>query len=302
MAKKGRTPHDLLAAKRDQLNWSLFHLLENLLVFCGTGTRSVPPESGVQFQISSQIKTDGICLLFKVDRRGDPLMPQASIKPDYLVIHVTSERCLCTIIEMKGRDEKNLEHGIDQIKVLRDQLREEARKHLPTACKIKYQGILLAPHNAQLPLPRLAKEAKAGFTILPIRYNNKAELYPYVRRENTIMDRYEHQMLPHDKEELNHIEALLAQCALPIRIKDAFHAEWMLRGHGSRSGIHLNYVRREDPAEDYVVLATDNKGAVIAAPEPAKSFLDWIRSELGRMKLGWAKRIQFTTFTGTAPS
>ena len=40
-------------------------------------------------------------------------------------------------------------------------------------------------------------------------------------------------------------------------------------------------------------------GATIAAPESAKSFLDRIRSELGRLKLGWAKRVEFATFAAS---
>ncbi|WP_434042135.1 MULTISPECIES: hypothetical protein [Sorangium] len=299
MARKSRTPRDLLVAKKDELNWSLFHFLENLLVFCAMGTRSVPPESGVQFQISSKIKSDGICLLFKVDRRHDPLMPAAGVKPDYLAVHVTSERCLCTIIEMKGRDEKNLEHGIDQIKALRDRLLEEAREHLPTACKIKFQGILLAPHNAQLPLPRLAKEAKAGLTILPIRYTHKAELYPYVRKLNAIAEPYEHRVLPRDRDELNPVEALLARCALPVRIEDPFRARHMRPSRG-RSGIYMNYVQPDGPAASYGVLVANNDGAIVAAPGPASSFTDAIRAELGRLKLGWARRIELTTFTAAS--
>ncbi|WP_437631004.1 hypothetical protein [Sorangium sp. So ce854] len=306
MARKSRTPRDLLAGKKDELNWSLFHFLENLLVFCAMGTRSVPPESGVQFQISSKIKSDGICLLFKVDRKHDPLMPAAGVKPDYLAIHVTSERCLCTIIEMKGRDAKNLEHGIDQIKALRDRLQEEAREHLPTACKIKFQGILLAPHNAQLPLPRLAKEAKAGLTILPIRYTHKAELYPYVRKLNAIAEPYEHRVLPRDRDELNPIEALLARCALPVRIEDPFRARHLRPAHGRsdqrRSGIYLNYVQPDGPAEAYGVLVANNDRAIVAAPEPASSFVEAVRAELGRLKLGWARRIEFTTFPAATSS
>lgn len=300
MAKKSRTPRDLLAAKQDELNWSLFHFLENLLVFCAMGTRSVPPESGVQFQISSKIKSDGICLLFRVDRRHDPLMPAAGLKPDYLTVHVTSERCLCTIIEMKGRDEKNLEHGVDQIKALRDRLHDEVREHLPTACKIKFQGILLAPHNAQLPLPRLAKEARAGLTILPIRYTHKAELYPYVRKLNAIAEQYEHMMLPRDKDELNPVEALLARCALPVRIDDPFRARHM-RPRQGRSGIYLNYVRPSGPADEYGVLVANSDRAVVAAPAPASSFVDEIRAALGRLRLGWAERVEFTTFTTPTP-
>ncbi|XXY52536.1 hypothetical protein WME91_15505 [Sorangium sp. So ce269] len=299
MAKKSRTPRDLLAAKKDKLNWSLFHFLENLLVFCAMGTRSVPPESGVQFQISSKIKSDGICLLFRIDRKHDPLMPPAGLKPDYLTVHVTSERCLCTIIEMKGRDEKNLEHGVDQIKALRDRLHDEVREHLPTACKIKFQGILLAPHNAQLPLPRLAKEARAGLTILPIRYTHKAELYPYVRKLNAIGEQYEHMMLPRDRDELNPVEALLARCALPVRIDDPFRARHM-RALQGRSGIYLNYVRTSGPADEYGVLQANSAGAVVAAPAPASSFVEEIRAALSRLRLGWAKRVEFTTFTAPA--
>ncbi|WP_437671083.1 hypothetical protein [Sorangium sp. So ce131] len=301
MAKKSKAPRDLLAAKGDKLDWSRFNFLENLLVFCGLATRSVPPESGVQFQISSVVKKDGICLLFAIDRKRDPLMPAAGIKPDYLAIHVTSERCLCTIIEMKGRDQKNLEHGIDQIRALRDMLHKEAAERLPATCKIKFQGILLAPHNAQLPLPRLQKEAKAGFTILPIRYTHKAELSPYVRKLNALTEQYVHQKLPREKDELNLIEALLARCALDVRIKDDFHARHV-RSHRERAGIYLNYAHPHGPAEVYLALAANNGRAVLAAPEPASAFVDEVRSELDRLKLGWAKRIERRTFAAPGSS
>jgi len=153
MARTSKTPRALLDRKQDKLNWSLFKFLENLLVFCAAPSRSVPRESGVHFHISSKIKDEGVCILFKIDRRSDPLMPGHGWKPDYMAFYAAADRCICTIIEMKGRDEKNLRHGIEQIKTLRDMLRAEFDKHLPGACrnKIRFQGILLTPVNAQVP-------------------------------------------------------------------------------------------------------------------------------------------------------
>jgi hypothetical protein len=62
--------------KKDQLNWQTFHFLENLLVFCAMPTRRVPKESGVCFQISSKAKDEAICILFKIDRKTDPLVKE----------------------------------------------------------------------------------------------------------------------------------------------------------------------------------------------------------------------------------
>ncbi|WP_437500909.1 hypothetical protein [Sorangium sp. So ce1099] len=45
----------------------------------------------------------------------------------------------------------------------------------------------------------------------------------------------------------------------------------------------------------------NSDGAVVAAPAAASSFVEEIRAALGRLRLGWAKRVEFTTFTAPAP-
>lgn len=135
MSRSHKTPRGILEAKRDKLNWTLFNSLENLLVFCVQSSRSAPQESGVHFHISSRIKEDGVSLLLKIDRQPDSLIRQGSVRPDYLFMHITSKSWIFTIIEMKGRDEKKLEHGIEQIKKGREWIARWLDDNLPGAAK-----------------------------------------------------------------------------------------------------------------------------------------------------------------------
>ena len=290
MSRPRKAPRTILEAKRDKLDWTLFSFLENLFIFCTTTTRSAPEESGVHFQISSNIKTDGICLLFKIDRQSDPLMDRQSIKPDYMTLHVTASSCICTIIEMKGREEKGTEHGIDQIKALRDRLRLEFAQHLPGkfCARVKYQGILLTPYNASVPQNRILQEARTGLTIIPLRYNHKAELYSYVRNVNQLSSRYDHKALPRTTEdEFNPIEHILVHGAMPSRVKDALHAahDWKTR---ERTGIYINYKATSDgPRRDdsYAALLVDKKRARIFFPDASGPVMHRIEKSLKELGL-----------------
>jgi hypothetical protein len=294
MVRASKTPRAILRRKQDKLNWSLFNFFENLLVFCATPSRSVPPESGVEFHISSKVKDEGVCVLFKIDRRRDPLIRGRAIKPDYMAFYASRNGCICTIIEMKGRERKNLEHGIEQIKELRDRLRTEISEHLPGACKgrIKFQGILLMPFNADVPRIKIQNEAQAGFHILPLQYDHKAELYRYVRTEVHPSHRYVHAKLPHEPDEFNAIERLLVQAALPARMKDA------LSERRAATGIHLHYVHLGGPDEDYAALIADKSGAQIATLDRSAPFRTKIEAELTRLGLRY-KSLRFTSIPTT---
>lgn len=300
MSRPRKTPRALLDNKKDELNWILFSSLENLLVFCVRGTRSAPPESGVHFHVSSRIKEDGISLLFNIDRQPDPLIAQGSSRPDYLFLHVTKGAWIFTIIEMKGRDEKKLEHGLEQIKKGREWIARWIDENLPAAAKksITYQGILLTPFGAQIPpIKILRKIADSGLTILPLQYHHKAELYRYVRKRiDLIADlRYVHdEALPHDKLELNYLESILARHALPERIQDSFRP---LSRRKRDNGIYLNYASPDGPQEQYGVLTGDRTGFVLGFPERNAEFLRKIEGEMDRLGLRHDK-LAVTTFSG----
>lgn len=302
------------AERRDaaeKLDWSQFNLLENLLVFCAVPTRSVPQESGVCFQIASKVKEDGVCVLFHIDRGPDSLLGADAIRPDYLVVHATRDECICTIVEMKGTHGKEGEHGIEQMKVLRDRLRKEIGEHLPSRCKVHFQGILLTPFNAQVPLPQITREASAGFTILPLQYNERAELYPYIRTRNELgaakgrAARYEHQRLPRHAPELNPIEDLLVRGAQRKRIEDEFHvACGQPRTAKGRTGIYLNYARPGEKPDEYAALATTKKEAVLAfrrGKNGSTKLRQQVEEELDRLGLRY-RALRVTEIPETKPS
>ena len=185
--KQKNNPAQILKDKKDKLYWQNFNFLENLLVFCTVPGRSVPKESRVHFRITLDSENQAICILFEIDRRNDPLIRNKALKrPDYMSVYIDSNSCICTIIEMKGKNHNSLENGIEQILRLKEILQTEISNHLPSKLKIKYQGILLTPYNSQPPLKKIAEIASTDFIILPIQYNNKAELFPYVSRKNEI--------------------------------------------------------------------------------------------------------------------
>lgn len=265
MPKRKKQPATYLETaenKPDKLDWKAFNFLENLFIFCPMKHRSVPPESGVQFGISKEPLDEALCILFKIDRGSkDPLFTSASqVKPDYLVLYKTSRTCLFTIIEMKGRTEGGLEHGIEQIIALRDRLKRELSEHFPLSLNAVFQGILLCPYNAQPPAKRIITESKKGFVILPLLYGSKAELFPYVSKPNAITERYSHQSLPHS-EQWSFLERLIVHHALPYRVEDTeYHAEYKT---SNQTGVYINYaLSKTNEYAAFISSASQNKAVV----------------------------------------
>ncbi|AFZ56307.1 MULTISPECIES: hypothetical protein [Anabaena] len=245
----------LLKDKKDKLDWQNFNFLENLLVFCTVPGRTVPKESGVHFRITLDSQNQAICILLEIDRRNDPLIRNQALKrPDYMSLYIDSKSCICTIIEMKGKNHNSLENGIEQILKLKEILQTEISTHLPSKLKVKYQGILLTPYNSQVPDKKIAEEALKGFVILPIKYDHKAELYPYVSKPNKITDRYNHQEIT--KSNALFIEQILTTIALPKRIPDDYYSSNFLVGN-DREGIYINYLLPND--SDYITLLANTK-------------------------------------------
>jgi hypothetical protein len=247
-----------LKDKKDKLDWQNFNFLENLLVFCTVPGRSVPKESGVHFRITLDSENQAICILFEIDRRNDPLIRNQALKrPDYMSVYIDSNSCICTIIEMKGKNHNSLENGIEQILRLKEILQTEISNHLPSKLKIKYQGILLTPYNSQPPLKKIAEIASNGFIILPIQYNNKAELFPYVSRKNEITEiskKYNHQEITESTPLF--IEEILTTRALPKRIQDEYYSKNFSKSQ-DREGIYINYLLPNDT--DYITLFSNRQ-------------------------------------------
>ncbi|MFN5065156.1 MAG: hypothetical protein ACK5ER_04745, partial [Aphanizomenon sp.] len=217
---------------------------------------SVPKESRVHFRITLDSENQAICILFEIDRRNDPLIRNQALKrPDYMSVYIDSNSCICTIIEMKGKNHNSLENGIEQILKLKEILQTEISNHLPSKLKIKYQGILLTPYNSQPPLKKIAEIASTDFIILPIQYNNKAELFPYVSRKNEITEIskiYNHQEITESTALL--IEEILTTRALPKRIPDEYYSKNFSNSQ-DREGIYINYLLPNDT--DYITLLSN---------------------------------------------
>ncbi len=253
--KQKTNPAQILKDKKDKLDWQNFNFLENLLVFCTVPGRSVPKESGVHFRITLDSENQAICILFEIDRRNDPLIRNQALKrPDYMSLYLDSNSCICTIIEMKGKNHNSLENGIEQILKLKEILQNEISDYLPSKLKVKYQGILLTPYNSQIPFKKIAELASNGFIILPIQYDHKAELYPYVSKSNKITDKYNNQEITESTALL--IEEILTTRALPKRVQDEYYSK-NFSNTQDREGIYINYLLPNDT--DYITLFSNRQ-------------------------------------------
>lgn len=239
-----------------------FTVLEKLALRALPG-RQVPAESGVRFAISSQARQDGLCLVLLVDDRDAPIYPDADgPRPDYLVVHASRRGCVLTIVEMKGRDVKGTDHGVDQILAFYRRLKQEMARCLPGSWRrATIQGLLLMPENAQFNRKRIADARREGLAIYPLPYHHQAELYDYVSRPITVTEPYKHRRLPRDTPELNPLELLLTTGRIVPRIRDARFAA---RRGAAEDTLYLNFRRPGDPAGAHVTLATSTRDAVLA--------------------------------------
>ena len=277
--KQKTNPAQILKDKKDKLDWQNFNFLENLLVFCTVPGRSVPKESGVHFRITLDSQNNAICILFEIDRRNDPLITNQALKrPDYMSLYLDSNSCICTIIEMKGKNHNSLENGIEQILKLKEILQNEISDHLPPKLKFQFQGILLTPYNSQIPSKKIAELAAKGFIILPIQYDNKAELFPYVSKKNKLTEKYNHQEITESTALL--IEEILTKRALPKRIPDDYYSSNFLVGN-DREGIYINYLLPDD--SDYMTLLSNSKYTEINIDE--NEYKEKIKNELEALNL-----------------
>jgi len=281
--KQSKNPADILGRKKNKLDWENFNFLENLFVFCLLNERNAPRESegGVQFRINPKPGRDCICLMFHIDRQKDPLITGQGIKrPDYMVLFVENDHWICTIIEMKGGSERGFKHGVAQVKVLRDRMREEL-KVSAAKVKIKFQAIMLIPAVSQIPRKIIEREERQGLVILPLQYDHKADLFNYVSKLNKLAERYIHEETRLARE-ISTVENVLMNYALQERINDKFlSANKAIANNGE--GIYMNYALPNK--EDYAALVIDNNGMKIGVKESGDNFINIIESEVTKLGL-----------------
>jgi len=262
------------------------NVLERLLIECVRDTRAVPSESGVRFHVHVPTGAEpSVCLIFHVDLERDPLVA-AGPRPDYLVLYGTADRLILTIVEMKGRGEQDLTHGIDQIEAFAILLRRQLREHVPRKLRVDVQGILLMAHGAHAPLHKLAEMSRKGLVIAPVAYHHSAELFPYVSRLLRLEGfAYRHESVRSPRP-FSRLEKLLAAGQLATRIDDAFCRERRAPG---RSGIYVNYAppvtARRRQASGHLALATDPTRADIGVCAPDDDLHALLVDEL-EVKLG----------------
>jgi hypothetical protein len=254
--------------KSRPINTVDFNFIEQLLVFRALPALSVPAESGVRFRISPSQDDQCICLLFRIDDHDGGVITEG-VRPDYLAVFVSSLDCICTIIEMKGKGESDLKHGLDQIAAFADRLKREIAEHLPPKFPFHVQGIILAPPNAQLPNKEIARRGRNGLQILPATCQNRAELFPYVSKRVKTGDRF--QNIIRSPRQLHTLEFVLSQQALKKR-------------HGarkpSRPGIDVEYAFLASGSR--LILSSDLKAWSMQVPE---ANADVVRDQIASLQL-----------------
>ncbi len=259
-----------------------------MLIFCTVPDRIAPPESGVSFRITKPEK-DSVCILFKTDRQKDPLVRnQKQKRPDYLSLFIQNDLLLLTIIEMKGTNKNSTSTGIEQITTFRDILKQEIADHVTSKLKYKLQAILLTPYNADIPRKAIKEEAEKGFIILPIQYNLKAELYPYVsktyRKADLSKINYIHDE-QHKESDCLLIENLLARQASDKREQDNYYL-CKFTPTKDRQGIYIDYQVSSD--RDLITLLTDPQGKKVQlayCSDDSQSSIDQIQEEIKNLNI-----------------
>ncbi|MFO0148245.1 MAG: hypothetical protein ACK525_04915 [Microcystis sp.] len=285
---KTKKPKKDVPQKKNKLDWQKFNFLENLLIFCTVPDRIAPPESGVSFRITKPEK-DSVCILFKTDRREDPLVRnQKQKRPDYLSLFIQNDLLLLTIIEMKGTNKNSTSTGIEQITTFRDILKQEIADHVTSKLKYKLQAILLTPYNADIPRKAIKEEAEKGFIILPIQYNLKAELYRYVSKIHSKADlskkNYSHDE-QHKESDCLLIENLLARQASDKRKQDNYYS-CKFTPAKNRQGIYIDYQVSSD--RDLITLLTDPQGKKVQlayCSDDSQSSIDQIQEEIKNLNI-----------------
>jgi hypothetical protein len=297
--KKARKP--LMAKKNkkapetsNKLDWHKFNFLENLFIFCAMKEKAVPKESGVHFRITPNKDCDCVCLLFKIDRPDDPLIRENIKRPDFLALYIDRDTCLFTIIEMKGTTLKGGKHGVEQIITFRDYLKREIGNNLPTKFKPRFQAIILTPYGTQTPNELIARVSSKDFTVRPLQYQFKAELFEFVSQDikKAIENKKsgdKHARHAVFKNDLRELEEILTRNALSNRKDDDLYKANKDKA-ANKDGIYINYALLNKA--DYAALIMDNSKIKIGVKESGNKFAGKIESDLKKLRLETSKNFE----------
>ena len=271
MQKKKQKPHGelhkLRADKEGNIS-SQFNFLENLLVFRTMEELSVPPESSVKFRITRTEADAGICLLIHIDNQKYPLFESHEARPDYLAVYLHGNGCICTIIEMKSKDGKNLKHGLEQIKSLADRLRQEFSECLPKKFRLHIQGILLSQFNSQVPGKLIEEMAAKGLTILTMQSNSRAELFPYISQINAAKTKPTNDSRSPTSQ--SPLEKMLSRDSLKKRLIEPQTAE--------ERGLCISYILSD--LDEFVTLTVRNKRCTFVISEEGTAYAELIQNDI----------------------
>jgi hypothetical protein len=177
------------------------HFLENLLLHRIHPKREVPAEGpypGTRFTIGYRASQQALCIIFHIDKESanKPLSPLPNYqgeRPDYLVLHIQSSNCICSIIELKaGRNRQGISKGIEQITNFHKHLTLALDNVFQSFLNIHFQGIILAPFlNDKMQDAEIRKLLRnAPCTINILQSPPKAQLLPYVERKLQRFEKY----------------------------------------------------------------------------------------------------------------
>ncbi len=255
-----------------------FNFIENTIVFSSIDTRGVPQESHVCFRIDPKSNFSNFCKLYLIDRKfvDIPLIPGNEIKPDYLCVYKDKEKCVFTIIELKGKGGQS--HALDQILNLWDKIISLKQQYFPNDSKIHIQGLYLVPKIAELPLEKLKRIRSSGKIIVPLNYNCKFDIYDYVSRILKGNEVYRH--IPTKAMKPNYFETLANfENSLPSRVTDDFENDL---DYDNSKDVLLSFYDKK--YNEYVTLYF-NKYTKIIAYSGNESMYNKLKSELGKIGL-----------------
>ncbi|MBL8150844.1 MAG: hypothetical protein JNN15_13040, partial [Blastocatellia bacterium] len=156
--------------------------------------------------------------------------------------------------------------------------------------------ILLSPPNAQIPLKKIEESNKNGLNILPIQYNQKAELFNYISREVKSDERYKHPIST-SRKETPFIEKLFIEKALSDRVSiEPSNSEFNVEKSKERTGINIHYALEEE--EEYLVLLSNEMEITIGIREKNGDKESKLKAEVNNLvPIEISKLVKFKTIS-----
>jgi len=185
------------------------------------------------------------------------------------VLYGTRDGLILTIVEMKGKGEQDLTHGVEQIAAFSRLLQDQLKEHAPAKLKYVVQGVLLMAPGAHAPLKKLGEMSRQRLVIAPVSYHHSAELFPYVS-QRLRLEGFAYRHEPIRSRPFSELELILAEGKVLERLDDGFLHE---RHAPGRPGIYVNYrlpvtAKRKRAGTGHAALAADPARADIGVCPP----------------------------------